>query len=75
MNGKVTTRGNSDRLIWALFDFPAEVHGIPGRFVAGVHPGWPDDHLPDATCPCRPAVYWDSEAAPRPFYEHRRLTT
>jgi hypothetical protein len=68
----LTERGDPNRLTWALFDFPAEVHAVFGRFTAGLRPDFPAGHVPDATCPCKPKVFWHSDAAPRPLYEHRR---
>lgn len=60
-----------DHLTTAVFVMPSEGHAVHGRFAPDITPTWPADHKPDASCPCRPVVYWDSAIAPRPMYEHR----
>jgi hypothetical protein len=71
---KVTVRGDSSRLTWALWDLEYAVHAVPGRYRADVRPIWPADHIQSKGCPCSPSVTWDSEAAPRPLVEHRTLS-
>lgn len=70
MSGRVTFHGDPDNLTWALFDFPAEVHAVPGKFRVGVRPDWPTAHITDRACSCRPTLLWDSDFAPRPLIEH-----
>lgn len=55
---------------WAVYEFAAEVHAV--RFDTAPTE-WPKDHVASKECPCRPFVYWDSDAAPKPLYEHREL--
>lgn len=60
-------------LEWAIIEYPAEVHAVhgsvvDGRFVSDT----PHDLTPE--CACHPTVVWDSDAAPRPLYEHREPT-
>jgi hypothetical protein len=56
-------------LEWALIEYPAEVHAVHGSVRAGKFVSdTPHDLSPE--CVCRPTVVWDSDAAPRPLYEH-----
>lgn len=56
----------------ALVTLPAEVHSIPGTFDAEQFVSdRPHEMTPD--CDCKPVVYWDSAAAPKPLYEHRNV--
>ena len=73
-NGWTPYIGDPNDLTWAVFDFPAEGHGVPGKYEAGAPIEWPADHVPDASCPCRPSVNWHSDIAPRPLYEHHAVS-